>query len=142
MTARNEDRYRWALETAEALRAGDVASVDLAAVAEEVEVLGRADAHELRSRLEQILEHLLQLRLTAGQVRKYNEGGWRASIVRQRSEIQSLLEASPSLERRIPELRTKAYRTAAAAVEASLELSAPAECPFGIREILGTEERS
>jgi hypothetical protein len=139
VTAHDDDRYQWALETAAAIRAGDLAAVDLSAVAEEVEIVARADAHELRSRLEQILEHMLKLKLITGQVRKYNESGWQASIVRQRSEIQSLLEASPSLEHRIPEMLPKAYRTAAAAVHAGFDVDAPPECPFGITEILADD---
>jgi Domain of unknown function DUF29 len=109
MTAHEKDRYQWALETAAAIRAGNLADVDLESVAEELELVGRADAHELRSRLEQILEHLLTLRLTEGQVRKYNEASWTSSIERQRSEIRSLLESSPSLERQIPGFLPKAY---------------------------------
>jgi hypothetical protein len=142
MTAHEEDRHQWALETAAAIRAGDLAAVDLAAVADEVELVARADVHELRSRLEQIFEHLLKLKLTTGQIRKYNEGGWQASIIRQRSEIQSLVEASPSLRNRIPELVPKAYRTAAAAVRASLDVTAPLECPFSMIEALGAESES
>lgn len=139
MIAHEKDRYQWALETAAAIRAGNLAAIDLESLAEEVELVARADAHELRSRLEQIVEHLLKLTLTTGQVRRYNEAGWTAFIERQRSEIRSLLESSPSLERLIPGFLPKAYRSASRVVRAGFELTPPAECPFSLEEILGTE---
>src|SRR5580658_85166 len=94
-----DDRYAWAIETARRLRAGD--PVDRIAVAEEIEQVGRSDARELDSRVTQILEHLLKLRLMRGAILDLNSRGWHASIARQRGEIMSLLDESPSLKRRI-----------------------------------------
>jgi Domain of unknown function DUF29 len=55
--SRREDHYAWALGMARALRAGDVALVDLPDVVEELEQVGRSDAYELESRIMQIMEH-------------------------------------------------------------------------------------
>lgn len=41
------DRYAWALETAEAVRAGDLDRIDRTTLAEELEQMSRADRREL-----------------------------------------------------------------------------------------------
>jgi uncharacterized protein DUF29 len=94
-----DDRYAWAMETARRLRAGE--PVNRVEVAVEIEQMGRCDARELDSRVTQILEHLLKLRLLDATDLEMNSRGWQASIARQRGEIMSLLEESPSLKRRI-----------------------------------------
>jgi len=133
-----DDRYSWAIETARRLRAGE--PVDRVEVAEEIEQMGRSDARELDSRITQILEHLLKLRLLRGAILNHNRRGWHASIARQRIEILSLLEESPSLKRRITvKLVEKCYRNAAAVVAAEYEVETPDECPFSPLDILSSE---
>jgi hypothetical protein len=52
-------------------------------------------------------------------------------IERQRAELATLLEESPSLKARIDQdLLTRRYRYAANAVEAEYGVKAPADCPF------------
>jgi hypothetical protein len=133
-----DDRYAWAIETARRLRAGE--TVDRVAVAEEIEQLGRSDARELDSRTTQILEHLLKLRLMRGAILDLNSRGWNASIARQRGEIVSLLDESPSLKRRLTvKLVEKCYRTAAGVVAAEYEVEPPGECPFSPRDVLSAD---
>jgi Domain of unknown function DUF29 len=134
-----QDRYAWAIETARRLRAGE--SVDSAALAEEIEQIVRSDVRELESRITQILEHLLKLRIVAGPVYERSARGWKASIERQLAEFATLLEESPSLEGRInQELLGKRYRYAATAVEAEYGEPAPVECPFRTVDIFGSPE--
>lgn len=133
----DQDFYLWALETAEALRAGRLKDIDLEHVAEEIEDMGKRNARELESRVTQILEHLLKLRLAKGVILEYNQGVWQASILRQRDELDVLLQESPSLRRRIgPDFIHKCYRRAAARVAAEYKIEPPAECPFEEAEIL------
>jgi Domain of unknown function DUF29 len=135
------DRYAFVLETARALRAGDLAHVDSLAVAEELEQVGRSDARELKSRVVQIMEHLLKLRLTSGILRESNERGWRASILRQQEEIETLFAESPSLKQRLtPELLTKCYSVAAAAVATEYGVAPPDDCPFSVAEIIPADD--
>jgi hypothetical protein len=130
-----QDRHAWAVETARRLRAGE--PVDTIGVAEEIEQMGRSDAHELRSRITQILEHLLKLDIPSEALVQKNSRGWRGSIARQRIEIADLLEESPSLKVQItPELLAKCYRNAVSVVEAEYGVEFPGECPFGVDEVL------
>ena len=132
----DRDFNLWTEETAAALRAGRLADLDIEHVAEEIEDMGKRNTRELRSRLTQILEHLLKLRLAKG-ILEYNRGGWEASILRQRSEIDSLLNQSPSLNRLIDqELIDECYGRAAAIVAAEYGVESPAECPFRREEVL------
>jgi hypothetical protein len=136
MIAQHEqDRNAWALETARRLRAGE--AVDSAAIAEEIEQMARSDAHELRSRITQILEHLLKLDIPGEALVQNNSRGWRGSIARQRIEIADLLEESPSLKARItPELLAKCYRNAVSVVETEYGVKCPEECPFAPADIV------
>jgi hypothetical protein len=83
------------------------------------------------------MEHLLKLKLTSGPLREQNEHGWRASILRQQGEIETLLEESPSLHRRAADLADKCYDGAARAVGVEFDVIAPQVCPFQLDDVLG-----
>src|SRR6266436_7240278 len=94
-----EDFVRWTEEQSSALREaarfGTNLPLDWENLAEEVESLGRSQRHELRSRIAVILEHLLKLEHSpAADPRR----GWMETIARERSEIELVLNASPSLK--------------------------------------------
>jgi hypothetical protein len=78
--------------------------VDLDHVAGQIENMANRDLRELSSRLRRILEHDLKLELLPGYVRAANERGWRGSTSTQQSELETLLEQSPRLGPRIPDL--------------------------------------
>jgi hypothetical protein len=138
-----QDRYAWSVETARALRAGNLKSVNLIEVAEELEELGRSEPRELASRVKQIIEHLLKLRLVSGVKGQQNKRGWQASVIRQQSELRSLLEESPSLKRRLtPEFLGKCYRATAPAIAVEYNVKPPVTCPFPLAEILPEDASS
>lgn len=133
----DEDFYLWALQNASALRAGRLIDLDTEHLAEEIESMAGREKRELESRITQILEHLLKLRLAKGLILEYNQGGWQASILRQRNELARLLQDSPSLKRKIcPELIQDCYRNAAVAVALEYKVEPPAECPFSVEDVL------
>jgi len=94
-----EDFVRWTEQQAAALR--DAASLstnlplDWANLAEEIDSLGRSQKRELRSRIAVIIEHLIKLECSpAIDPRR----GWMESIGRERSDVELLLDDSPSLK--------------------------------------------
>ena len=95
----DSDFYAWSLEQAALLRAGRVAEADLAAIAEEIESMGKTEKRELVSRLTVLLLHLLKWR--------YQPAGrgnsWRLSIANARDEISDLLDDNPSLKSALDE---------------------------------------
>ncbi len=92
------DLVRWSEEQAHALRAARESRTNLPIdwdnLAEEIDGLGRALRAELRNRLATVLEHLYKLRLSGAADPR---AGWTETIMRERVEIESLLQDNPSL---------------------------------------------
>jgi hypothetical protein len=112
-----QDFNAWALEQAEALRAGancvsreggsptEVAglfhALDWANLAEEIEGLARRDRRDLGSRIALIIEHLAKLQYSPA---REPRAGWIATVGRSRGDVQDILRDSPSLRREVPTL--------------------------------------
>jgi hypothetical protein len=96
------DLALWAESQARALRdaghAGTNLPIDWENVAEEIEALGKSQAREVASRLRTILVHLIKLLAPPATEPR---GGWRETIIEQRSAIERVIEDSPSLRKTI-----------------------------------------
>jgi hypothetical protein len=137
MTLYDVDFAEWAFQNADLLRSGKLSEADLPNIAEEIESLGRANVHELKSRLVQIMEHMLKLRFAPPALRDRNHRGWSASIQRQRGAIDILLKDSPSLDRHLtPETLADCYAAARRTFQAGFDIEPPQECPFSMTELL------
>ena len=73
---------------------GDLQNLDIDNLIEELEGLAGRDRRELKNRLKTLLEHLLK-RLYVNISQEFN--GWERAIREQRSQLESILEQSPSL---------------------------------------------
>ncbi|HKM61917.1 MAG TPA: DUF29 domain-containing protein [Acidisphaera sp.] len=113
--ARDADLYdrdfvAWTEVQAAKLRDAAAARVDLPIdwenVAEEIGSLGRDNKRELGRRLDNIVEHLLKLRWSPDK-----HPAWRGTVIRERHEVEMLLEQSPSLRRLLPDLVAEAHRS-------------------------------
>ena len=132
-----QDLYSWCLTTAALLRDGKGPDVDLAAVAEELESMGRSHARELGSRLEVLGMHLLKWRFQPD--RREDSHSWYDTILEQRGQLQALLVESPSLRPQVPSLLTACYSRARqrAIGETSLTAAAfPDICPWTADQVL------
>jgi hypothetical protein len=132
------DYYTWALEQARALREKRIEELDWENLAEEVGDLARRDAHSLRSQLARLLAHLLKWQLQP--TRRTNS--WRGSIRGARDAIRELLDESPGLKPRLPELLEKAYRAGVnlAVEETNLDVSRfPAASPWTFEEAINED---
>jgi hypothetical protein len=93
-----EDFVRWTEQQSSALREAAGAGVNLALdwenLAEEIDSLGRSQRRELRSRISVIIEHLLKLEYSSAHDPRR---AWIDMIARERSDIELLIEDSPSL---------------------------------------------
>jgi hypothetical protein len=131
------DFYEWAKEQAAALRERHYELLDFENLAEEIEGLARSDRRELRSRVVQILVHLLKCQFQPGR----RSRSWEATLASQRTEIEAVVRDSPSLRREVPELITDAYASARriAAKEIRLEQLSerfPMTCPWSVEQVL------
>ncbi len=117
-----EDFVRWSEEQASALRdaarSGTNLPLDWENLAEEVESLGTSQRTELRSRIRNIIEHLLKLRSSpAVEPRR----GWVETVQRERTDLELLLQGSPSLRREIARIIAEQTARAARLAVSSLE---------------------
>ena len=130
------DFYAWTQEQAEAIRAKDVAALDIEHLAEEVEDLGRNVRHAVVSQLERLLLHLLKWRYDpATDPRRL----WRLSILDARHEIGRDLATNRSLHGYPAERLADAYRYArrVAAIDTELPLATfPEACPWTVDQVL------
>src|ERR1700744_4965196 len=97
------DLALWAEDQARALRQAAQSRINLPIdwenVAEEIESFGKSQGRELASRIRTVLLHLMKLQASpAAEPRP----AWRATVRRERAEIEALLNDSPSLKRTVP----------------------------------------
>jgi hypothetical protein len=133
-----DDLYTWAIEQAAALRAGDLESLDLANLAEEIEDLGSEQLHKLTSAYRIILAHMLKWDYQP----ERRSRSWATSINSQRVAASDVLEDSPGLETRRNIALARAYRRARieAGGQTGLgEAAFPAECPYSLDEVMTRE---
>jgi hypothetical protein len=130
-----DDFYAWTVEQARLLRSGELAAVDAANLAEEIESIGRSDRRELQSRLVVLTMHLLKWRLQPS-ARSRSRA---ATINEQRLQIEQVFAESPSLRPLAAGLLAHAYAIARARAIAETGLAEdgfPAICPFTLDEVL------
>jgi hypothetical protein len=130
-----EDFYAWTAEQARLLRSGELTSIDVANIAEEIESLGRSDKRAIESRLTVLLMHLLKWQIQS----KMRSQSWSGTILEHRRRIEKLLRESPSLRASIDEALAEAYSDAreAASNDTGLpETDFPTECPFTVEQVL------
>lgn len=117
-----QDFVAWTEEQAARIRAAagthSNLPIDWERVAEEIEDLGKSTARELQRRLTTIIEHLLKLQHSPAEEPR---AGWVGTVVRERAEVETLIEESPSLRARLGVLLTRANRAAARAVGSELQ---------------------
>lgn len=130
-----EDFALWSAEQAALLRAGRFDRVDLENVAEEIESLGRSDKHQIKSRLQVLLMHLLKWQRQPDN----RSRSWASTIRDQREAILDLIEESPSLAPYPASILAQCYPRARlkASEETTIYLDLfPETCPYTIDQIL------
>lgn len=136
----DRDFFEWTARNAQLLREGRLTEVDAANLAEEIEDVGKRDQREVRSCLRVLLADLLKWAAQPGL--RYAENGassWLETVVEQRSQLESIFEQSPSLERHARESLDATFRKAVkeATHETKLPRSKfPAASPFAFEQII------
>ena len=136
--AYDEDFFAWTQEQARLLREREFSQLDIENVAEELESMGRSDKRELRSRLVQLLMHLLKWQYQPG----FRSHSWTSTIAEQRDQVKESLDESPSLRPTVAADLPRVYKIARikAAGETGLsEKTFPATCPYTPEQILSED---
>ena len=119
----------WVEATAQLLREGRLAHLDVVNLLEEVESMGNSNKFALSSDLIVVLLHLLKWQYQ----RNKRTRSWEKSIAEHRRRIDERFETSPSLKRYYVQIFDKCYRNARkqAKIETRLPLEHfPIDCPF------------
>ncbi|MEA3642868.1 MAG: DUF29 domain-containing protein [Lamprobacter sp.] len=130
-----QDYYAWITSQIALLRQGRSQEIDVAALAEELEAMGRRERNELVNRLIILIAHLLKWHYQPA----HRTSSWRGSIVEQRVQIRRELRLSPSLKPFFVEAMQLAYPDALhiATTETGLPLSLfPKRCPYSQTQAL------
>jgi len=132
-----QDLARWGQETAALLRAGRLREVDLEAVAEELDSLGRGDSHRLWEHLRELLAWFLAWNYTPAQ--RLQHPHWYVRVVSYRTLIKIMLDVSPSLRPDVAEDLAECYAHAreVASEETGLPLETfPETCPWTAAQVI------
>ncbi len=135
----DRDFNLWVSATAEQLRERRFDEIDIENLIEEIESMGRSDRRALKNFLTRLLEHLIKL--TYWEVERGRCGrGWRKEIGNFRSEIDDLLEDSPSLKPLLEELLGECYGRARRSVsdESGIK-NIPSSTDWTIEQILNPD---
>lgn len=129
------DFYAWTRAQADAIRAKDLARLDIEHLAEEIESLGIADEHAITRQLQRLLAHLLKWRYQP----THRSPSWRRSIDQARDAIADRITRSPSLHDFPAQGLGLAYRRARrdAGTDTGFPLATfPDPCPWPIEQVL------
>jgi Domain of unknown function DUF29 len=127
------DLYAWTKAQADALRRRATNKLDYDNLAEEIEDLGDSREHEIESRLENLLLHLLKWRYQP----MLQCGSWRSSIVEARFRIARVVKKNPSLKSYPGEVLADLYPTAKVrAIAETGRDDFPEVCPWTIDQVL------
>lgn len=132
------DFYAWTQEQANFIKNKEFSKLDVENLFEEVESMGRHEKRELRSRLIQLLMHLLKWKYQSEEQSK----SWHRTIKEQRLQIKLVLKDNPSLRPLLQEYVTDAYSYSR--VDAHEETGVflknfPEQCEWTLEQILNDE---
>ena len=133
--AYDQDFNVWLTTNAQLIRQGKLAEIDAEHIAEELEAMGKREKRELVSRLAVLLAHLLKWEFQPTRRSK----SWRNTLTIQRSELEELLEDSPSLRTELEQYIERAYARAKLLAEDETKIEAtafPADCPYSFEAIM------
>lgn len=134
----DEDFNLWIQEQATLIKRGRFQELDIGHLVEEIEDLSKRQRHAVRSQLIRLLFHLLKWRYQPA----HRSESWVRSIQDARTEIELILEDSPSLKTYPAEVLNSAYQKTLRkdpenpAIE-SIEL--PLICPWTIEQVLDVD---
>ena len=137
-TLYEQDYYQWLTTTAQKLRQGKLAELDLANLIEEIEDMGRSERKAVRSNLRILLMHLLKYKYQPAK----RTNSWLFTTVEHRKRLKELFKDSPSLKRYFSEVFDECYQDAIdlAAAETGLPLNTfPNPSPFTPQETLNSD---
>jgi len=141
-----KDYTAWAEKTAELLKAGQFAELDIEHLLEELASMGASEYNELESRLTILIAHLLkwqfQYQHLSDKWKEFDGRSWRSTIIEQRTRIVKRLRKSPGLKANLSEILIEAYQDALELAIKETQLPAatfPSQCPYTVEQLLNDD---
>lgn len=131
----DQDLYLWAETTAHLLKEKRFSEIELDALIEELDDMGKSEKRGLKHQLKRIIMRLLKWKYQPERRGK----SWKMSIQNGREEIEDAILDSPSLRKTLPELMVSVYPSARENAITETELDEwifPEQNPFTIGQIL------
>ena len=125
----------WIEQTAEAIKNRDLNNMDWDNLLEEIEDMGARDKRALRSYTMRLIEHIFKLQYWQSE-RERNENGWRIEINNFRTQIENILEDSPSLQRYLQENYLDWYAKSIENINSSKVFKIPEHNAIAISDIM------
>ena len=116
------DYQQWIDRTVAQLKSGHFRDLDLENLIAEVESLGKSQKHAISSYLLRLCEHLLNLKYWESE-RKSCFRGWILEIGNFRSEIELIIQDSPSLKPFLSEKFSVSYQKARKVILKAMKIS-------------------
>lgn len=132
-----QDCAAWCSATAALIRDRKWPDINLEALAEELDSLGRSQKHALKSRFKIFLIHLLTWCYQPA--RREHRHSWYDTILEQRSQLKRLLRDNPGLRPQVPGLLPEVFPDALRRASGETRLLArtfPAHCPWRTAQLL------
>lgn len=132
------DFIRWVERQRAFLQNKQFDQLDLATLIKELDAMGANERRELKSRLETLMMNLLKCQFQP----EPKSRAWLGAVREQRSEIERILEQSPSLDELIAEYADHVYKAAfeRAGAETGIPRAAfPQTNPYTKEQLLDTE---
>lgn len=107
----DQDYCLWLQFIIQQLQLGQISSLDLENLIEELACMGRSERRALESLLTRLLEHLLKLVYWEAE-REYNQRAWKNEIRNFRLQIKKILKDSPSLKPYLSEILPECHQDA------------------------------
>ena len=137
-TLYEQDYYQWLTATANKLRQGKLAEIDVVNLIEEIEDMGRSERKAVRSNLRILLMHLLKYKYQP----EKRTNNWLFTIVEHRKRLQQSFQDSPSLRPYFLEVFEESYQDAIdlSTAETSLPRNTfPNKSPFTPQNTLNSD---
>ena len=129
-----DDAYKWSLATAQALRKGDIAAIDMEELIDEVESIASGLRRELLSVLRAIIESLLVIGHTNASEKEKADSD--LQLVRSQGQLRLLLHSAPSLQQIVAQAVDESYGDVRGFVIEDYEVSLPEKCPIALEAML------
>ena len=140
------DFYTWSQQQARLVKERRFDELDLENLVEEVEDMGRSQYRNLRSRITQLLMHLLKWQMQSGKDDLHDmhdwHTSWQKSIRKQRPAIRLILKDNPGLKHQLAEIYPDAFEIARSNAAAEMLCSVdqfPEACPWTFDEVMADD---